>query len=554
MRVFQTLSTKLLLLLLGVMAVVFVLNTYINVTVQSSHLMETVLQSANRTSDLIKRSTHYSMMLNRKEDLYQIIKTIAAEPGFDGVRIYNKRGEIMFSGQSSEIGTSVDMKAEACYACHSQEKPIESLAYENRTRIFTSAAGYRVLGLINPIKNEPDCYTASCHAHPESKTVLGVLDVRMSLKQVDEHLAESKKQMILSAFATVAIIGLVSAGFLVKVVRQPVRRLIEGTKEISGGNLDFRIPSDSKDELGELGSSFNRMATELKRAYDEITRWSATLEEKVKQKSDELQKVQDHIVLIEKMASLGQLSATVAHELNNPLEGVLTYTKLLRKKLENRHLSDNEIAEMINQLTFIADETVRCGNIVKNLLLFSKAESAGFKSESLNNILEKCVRLIGHHLEIHSITLKRELDPNLPPVECDANQLQQAFLAMTMNAVEAMPEGGILTLRTTPRPEQGVVEVAIEDTGIGIPPEILPKIFEPFFTTKSAGKGVGLGLSVAYGIVEHHGGRIEVDSQVNRGTTFTVVLPLRARGGRGKEEQGVRTVRISQEVGSHEQA
>ena len=157
MRTFQNLSTKLFLLLLSVMALVFALYTYINVTVQTSHLMDNVVQSANRTSDVIKSSTHYSMMLNRKEDLYQIIKTISDEPGIDGIRIYNKKGEIMFSGQSSEIGTSVDMKAEACYACHSQEKPIESLPYENRTRIFTSPTGYRVLGLINPIKNEPDC-------------------------------------------------------------------------------------------------------------------------------------------------------------------------------------------------------------------------------------------------------------------------------------------------------------------------------------------------------------------------------------------------------------
>lgn len=526
MRAFQNLSTKLFLLLLSVMALVFALYTYINVTVQSSHLMDNVVQSANRTSDVIKSSTHYSMMLNRKEDLYQIIKTISDEPGIDGIRIYNKKGEIMFSGQSSEIGTSVDMKAEACYACHSQEKPIESLPYENRTRLFTSPAGYRVLGLINPIKNEPDCYTAECHAHPQSKTVLGVLDVKMSLKQVDENLSESKAQMMLSAFLTVLIIGIVSAGFIVKVVRQPVRKLIEGTKEIYGGNLDFRIPADSKDEIGELGSSFNRMATELKRAYDEITRWSATLEEKVRQKTEELQKVQNHIILMEKMASLGQLSATVAHELNNPLEGVLTYTKLLRKKLQNKRVSDAELEEMIEHLAFIADETVRCGNIVKNLLLFSKTGAAEFKPENVNTILEKCVRLIDHHLEIHNITLEKEFNPDLPLIQCDASQLQQAFLAMAMNAVEAMPGGGTLKLRTTHRGAEAALEVSMSDTGVGIPQDILPKIFEPFFTTKSEGKGVGLGLSVAYGIVQRHEGRISVESKVNRGTTFTVVLPI----------------------------
>ena len=553
MRALRTLSTKLFVLLLLVMTLVFALSTYISVEVQTSHLMNNVLQSAHRTSDIIKSSSHYSMMLNRKEDLYQIIKTIAAEPGIEGIRIYNKKGEIMFSNQSSEIGTSVDMKAEACYACHSQEKPIESLPYENRTRIFTSPVGYRVLGLINPVKNEADCYTAACHAHPESKTVLGVLDVRMSLKQVDENLAESERHLILSALATVLIISVVSAVFISTVVRRPVRKLIKGTKQISTGNLEFQISTDSKDELGDLASSFNRMAADLKQAYDEIKRWSATLEEKVRQKTEELQKVQNHIILMEKMASLGQLSATVAHELNNPLEGVLTYSKLLRKKLENRRLSEPDLEEMIGQLAFIADETVRCGNIVKNLLLFSKTESVGLKPENLNAILEKCIRLIGHHLDIHGITLKKDFTPMLPLIHCDANQLQQAFLAMTMNAVEAMPGGGTLTLRTTHREAEDSVEVGITDTGIGIRPDILPKIFEPFFTTKSEGKGVGLGLSVAYGIVQRHDGRISVDSQVNQGTTLTVVLPIHVRERQEKVKGEWTSMKLTEKGLSHEQ-
>ena len=529
MRLLQTLSTKLIVLLLSVMALVFALSTYISIQVQTSHLMNNVFQSANRTSDVIKSSTHYSMMLNRKEDLYQTIKTIAAEPGIVGIRIYNKKGEIMFSSQSSEIGNSVDMKAEACYACHSKEKPIASLPYENRTRVFTTPPGYRVLGLINPIKNEADCYTAPCHAHPESITVLGVLDVKMSLKQVDENLAESKWHMVLSALATVVIIGLVSAGFINQVVRRPVRKLIEGTRQVSDGNLQFQISTDSKDELGDLASSFNKMAADLHKAYDEIKHWSATLEQKVRQKTEELQKVQNHIILVEKMASLGQLSATVAHELNNPLEGVLTYSKLLRKKIEKRRLQDTDLEEMVGHLSFIADETIRCGNIVKNLLLFSKTESAGFRPEDVNAILEKCVRLIQHHLTIHNITLKEEFSSELPLVYCDADQLQQAFLAITMNAAEAMPGGGALTLRTSYRPAEDGIEIMIMDTGVGIAPEILPKIFEPFFTTKSKGKGTGLGLSVAYGIVKRHEGRISVESKVNRGSTFTILLPIQVR-------------------------
>jgi two-component system NtrC family sensor kinase len=208
---------------------------------------------------------------------------------------------------------------------------------------------------------------------------------------------------------------------------------------------------------------------------------------------------------------------------------------------------------MIGQLAFIADETVRCGNIVKNLLLFSKTESVGLKPENLNAILEKCIRLIGHHLDIHGITLKKDFTPMLPLIHCDANQLQQAFLAMTMNAVEAMPGGGTLTLRTTHREAEDSVEVGITDTGIGIRPDILPKIFEPFFTTKSEGKGVGLGLSVAYGIVQRHDGRISVDSQVNQGTTLTVVLPIHVRERQEKVKGEWTSMKLTEKGLSHEQ-
>jgi len=525
MRITKTLGFRLFLLLLGVMIVVFGLYTYITIRVQASHLMDAVLASANRTSDIIKRSTRYGMLYNRREDVHQIIKTIGTEPGVDGIRIYNKKGDIMFSTIPGEEQTSVDMKAEACYMCHAQQQPIESVPFENRTRIFSSLKGYRVLGVINPIKNEPDCSNADCHAHPSSKTILGVLDVKMSLEQVDRYLAESERQMIVSSILMTLLIAVISGMFIWVVVHIPVRKLIAGTRAISNGDLDYAIDVQATDEIGTLAESFNSMTHELKKARDEITEWSNTLEKKVKERTEELKKVQSHIIQIEKMASLGKLAATVAHELNNPLEGILTYTKLLIKQLKNNRTTPEDVDSMVRDLSFVADETTRCGNIVKNLLLFSKKQVSEFATEHLRTIVEKSLNLVKHHLEMHNVKLEKELEDKPILLLCDSNQLQQAFIALFVNAVEAMPEGGTLRVASRYMPDNDTFQVTISDTGVGIPEEAIPNIFEPFFTTKRDGKGVGLGLSVVYGIIEQHGGHIEVQSQVNRGTTFIISLP-----------------------------
>ena len=189
-RLARTLSFHLFLLLLGVLLVVFIIYAYVNVRTQTTHLMSTVMEHANSTGDLIKRSTRYSMLLNRREDVYQIIKALGDQPGVEGIRIYNKKGEIMFSTNSTEIKTMVDMSAEACNICHVGKGPIESPAGSLRSRVYNSNNGHRVLGIIHAIRNEPDCYTAECHYHSANQTVLGVLDVKMSLATVDSQIQE----------------------------------------------------------------------------------------------------------------------------------------------------------------------------------------------------------------------------------------------------------------------------------------------------------------------------------------------------------------------------
>ncbi len=525
MKFTNLLAFRVFLVLFIVMFAGTALLTKLSVEHQAEQYMQDAVHGANRIGDVIKRSTKYSMMLNRQEDLHQILTTIGTEPGIEAIRIYDKKGEIALSTLPAEVGKRVDMNAEACTACHSQGKPPLSSNPLELSRIFSSPKGYRVLGMIVPIRNDSTCSAAECHAHPESQTVLGVLDVMMPLRDIDEHLASLNRSQYVNAvfmfFGMTAFVGI----FIWIVVNIPVRKLTLGTQEITKGNLDYRIAVKSRDEIGRLADSFNQMAEELMRARNELTQWAETLEGRVAEKTEELRRAQVNMVQMEKMVSLGKLASTVAHELNNPLEGVLTYAKLLKRTVREGTLSPDAAKEIQGELSIIADETARCGNIVKNLLLFSRQKVGEYSETDIRTMIERSLKLIDHHLHIHNITLKADYESQPLTLFCAPEQIEQALLAIEINAVEAMPEGGMLTLNACRVKETDAIQITIADTGIGISDDAMPHIFEPFFTTKESGKGTGLGLAVVYGIVERHGGSIAVTSQPHAGTTFTILLP-----------------------------
>jgi two-component system NtrC family sensor kinase len=345
------------------------------------------------------------------------------------------------------------------------------------------------------------------------------------LQDVDQNIGQFERtQIIGSLFLFIVLTGFVTV-FIWRMVNIPVKKLAIGTQEIVKGNLDHQIDVQTNDEIGSLGSSFNQMTQELKRARKELTAWAQTLEQRVAEKTEELRRAQKHMVHIEKMVSLGTLAATVAHELNNPLEGILTYAKLLRKKIERGIPSTESAKEMIGELTLIADETARCGNIVKNLLLFSREKVGEFKDSDLHFIIERSLKLIDHHLKMNNIRSEVEMIENPVILYCDAHQLEEALLALEINAVEAMPAGGTFRIKVIEIEYLNAIQIAVSDTGNGIGEEDLPHIFEPFYTTKKEGKGTGLGLSVVYGIIERHSGSISVDSKLGFGTTFSITLP-----------------------------
>lgn len=516
-------SVKLIVSIFLILSVVLAIHTYITTANLERDLTDFRLLSAYNSSDIIKKSTRYSMLLNRREDVHQIINTIGRETGIIGIRIYNKQGVIIFSTDSSEISKQVDMTAEACAGCHTQKGHSDKLEMQNSLRYFKTPSGERALGMINPINNEKDCYTADCHAHEPNVKILGVLDVIISLKKLDESIKQTTRSNVTNSIFIILAISAFCGLFVTVLVSKPLKKIIHGIDAVGEGNLNYKIDLVSGNELGEVAKRFNDMADKLDLAYTEIKDLSDTLTKKVNEKTEELKNIYDQVIQIEKLASLGKLSATVAHELNNPLSGILTYSKLITKKLKEAQ-KENENEKLIEYLHLISDESARCGKIVKDLLLFSHRGAEDFSTEDIKKIIDKSIILIKHHLEIHLIALHKEFPEEECIVECDPQKIQQALMSLLINAIEAMPNGGKIVVHLTEEKDDAVIRIS--DTGTGIQEKDLQHIFEPFFTTKETGKGTGLGLAVVYGIVKQHKGNIEVEKTSHTGTTFKISIPL----------------------------
>ena len=279
---------------------------------------------------------------------------------------------------------------------------------------------------------------------------------------------------------------------------------------------------NSKNELGQVARRFNEMSTKLNDAYKEIKTWSETLNDKVNEKTKELKNIYNQVYQIEKLASLGKLSATVAHELNNPLAGILTLSKLITKKIRAAQ-KESEYEDILEYLELISHESARCGQIVKDLLIFSHSEADELSRENLLKIIDSSVTVINHHLQIHGITLVRDYPEQPIEIYCDANKIQQALMSLLINSIEAMTNKGKITINLTR--EKNNIVIRIIDEGTGIAEKDLPHIFEPFYSTKEASFGTGLGLAVVYGIITTHKGKIEIENTSNQGTTFKIVLP-----------------------------
>src|SRR5437763_1090516 len=532
-RLTHSLSAKLNLLLLGAMLVIFALLGYMNVRLHRQHLEQNTLQAAERISDVIEQGTTDYMLRNDRSGLYQSIQTIAAEPGIYKIRIFDQEGRITYTTTPSEQNHVVDKTGEACYACHAQSQPLARLNRPDRFRIYRNGGGSRVLGIITPIENQPSCSNAACHAHPASQQILGVLDTNLSLAKADVQLAESSRIMIAYTACGLVLIAVVSWFFVWRVVGRPVQALERGTERLKAGDLGYQITVESEDEIGDLARSFNDMSSQLKAEHTENVAWTHTLEQRVDEKTRELKRAHEHALHTEKMASIGKMAAVLAHEINNPLSGILTYAKLLRKYVDHQDAGQSRHQEICDSLDLIASESRRCGELVKNLLTFSRTTPMNLQPASLNQVIVQALRLVQHQFDLAGIHVQEQLESNLPLIHCDGAQIEQVLLALLMNAIDAMPQGGNLWITSASSADLNHVRIVVRDDGAGIPPEILQRIFEPFLTTKETGRGVGLGLAISLSILERHNGTIEVQSEVGKGTTFIVTLPWEKEAAKG---------------------
>ena len=317
------------------------------------------------------------------------------------------------------------------------------------------------------------------------------------------------------------VIVLILSFFITTGIIRPLREMLRATRQIAAGDLSVKIPISSKDEIGQLAESYNHMLAGLKQARQDLEGYGRTLEEKVEQRSRQLKKIQTQLMQSEKLTSLGRLASGVAHEINGPLTGILTFSHQMMRKLKDH-------PDLQQELELIVKEATRASAVVRGLLDFSRETRPQKRPCHINELVLHTLSLIEGQTVFRGIQILKNLDPQLPVVLLDANQVQQVFINILLNSADAMPGGGILTITTQAAPESVYVQVQFADTGSGIPEKDLHRIFDPFFTTKGDKRGTGLGLAVSYGIIERHHGRIEVQSEEGKGTTFTVKLPLQA--------------------------
>jgi len=526
-----TLKFKVMLYLTIALSVVMLFFTVLAAWFMHKEILEAVSDHVVQLSEVISKSARFAMLQNQPAYVDQIIHDVADQEQIDRVRILSKEGKITHSTYAPEVGRTVDRNAEACSHCHQSERPLEQVPRSERTWTFKGPDGRSLLGSMEVIRNEPSCYNAACHQHAKETSVLGVLDIVYSLDPIDHELRASTLGIAAFSLGFIVIASL-SVGFFVhRLVYLPLRDLESGARRLSTGNLDQPIPIRSADEFGKLASLFNGMTAALRNSRAELRDWAHTLEQKVEKRTQELRRAQAQTVRGEKLASVGLLASGVAHELNNPLTGILTFSHLLRQKMPDR-------SQDAEDLDLVIHETKRCAAIIRRLLDFAREKQPEKKFTDLNKVIEDTVRLVERPAHLRDIEITADLDPTLPPIWIDADQIKQVVMNMLVNAQHAVEEkGGIaITTRRAQRPQASpdaveptpMVAISIVDTGCGIPEENLERIFDPFFTSKEVGKGTGLGLSVSHGIVEAHGGLIEVESKVGEGSTFRVFLPLTA--------------------------
>jgi two-component system, NtrC family, sensor kinase len=504
-------------------------------SVNEQYMQSIIRQRGTNAALMVRSALYHSMLENNRSALQNTLDIINKMSGIDEVNLYDSKENLAYSSFSAN---SSDHSNPNCIACHTSIKSMlpekdnysKVIAINSECEMNQNDNSHRHLLINSPILNESSCYTSSCHEHPQSEKVLGSLVIKIPLIDLDAMLAKSSKDFFLLATITTLLL----LGFLIfftgKKIKNPLNALIKASDAVSKGDRNTRleIKPNQLDDMRMVSVAFNDMLDKLQDANNELQNWSQQLEYKVRVKTEELGQAQNELINIERIASLGKLSLSVAHEINNPLSGILIYTKLLQKQLLNQDLEPVKKDSILKHLKMIENETKRCGDIVKGLLDFSRKDQNNFEDKHLHEVLHETADLMSHSLKIARISFFSDFSASFDMVYCSPNQIKQACIAILVNASEAVTENGEIIFKTY-NPDEEHITIEVIDNGSGIALDDIPHIFEPFFSTKHNTRGTGLGLSIVHGIVQSHNGKIDVKSDIGKGTTISITLLLKKK-------------------------
>lgn len=469
---------------------------------QKEHLLNAKSKEIEILSTLVRNGFTNLMREGKVEDVHNFLNVLGVQEDLLEVRILDPQGTVLRSSRKIEEGISM-----------AHLLPGQILTQQTPLVLEQEIAGRPLLNSIQILHNETACN--ACHG--KENKVLGVLNVGLPIEMTQRSSTFNRNLLIASTVITLLLMGMAINLLLNRLVRKPIGQLIEAMAQVEKGNLNIEVSLSTRDELGRLAQSFSSMVQKLSQTQREL----------------EKQQLQQ-ILQVKHLASLGELAASVAHEIKNPLAGIKLAIQILAKEPELAARQRETLEEIMHSME-------RLDKTMADLLSYSRIRPPELKPVSLHQSIEAALSSINEECQIAGVRIEKSFDFIIPPLPLDSQQLERAFLNLFLNALQAMPKGGILTIQTKrhesgyhlredfPMPgvsgqEEGWVEVTVTDTGEGIPPDIMGEIFRPFFTTKA--KGTGLGLSLAQRIIEQHHGQIFAQSKVMIGTTFYLIFPI----------------------------
>ncbi len=491
----RSLALKVNLVIAVILVVAFGVSSYITKKNLERQAIETAMTKATILTTSIMNSIIVEMSGFCQKDVQKIVANVGAVPEIETVRVFNEEGIVTYSAALEEVGLPVDALDYSVYKSKEKARPFQSEEGEHRS-----------FCMVQPIENALEC--RRCHG--QEKELLGILDVCVSMADTEKRIAENSRFLLGSTLVTVALVVVAISVCFWFLVNIPVNRLVRTMSRAERGNLKARINLRNRDELGRLAESFNSMLNQLDQSEQELKRLHA-----------------EQLKRADRLATIGELAAGIAHEIKNPLAGIAGATQILDREFgeeDPRWPVTQEILKLIERL----DSTIR------DLLDFASPSEPEMVPTDIGELVKKTLFLIEGMPERkeHGVEVDLDLDPDVPEVPTDPDLIRQVFLNMAVNAVQAMPEGGTLTIssrssadpaRGDVHPAEDYVVVSFTDTGQGIEEDEIKSIFTPFFTTKA--QGTGLGLSITMRIVEQHGGYITVESKPGAGTVFRIYLP-----------------------------